>query len=201
MILKNKLEIKEKPSFISWDKIHEALWYAHKDNREKGINMAIPTLSGDKIRDKIEEENGKMFVALEEDKVVATGAILIKKLSLWCGKDKYAYLCLGSVLPDYGRLGIYREMRLIRENEAMAKGINLIVFDTHEKNHRMLDISKKNGYIPIDIKVCKDHYNIIMVKWLKGCPYSDLYCKCQYLLRKCYRKIRYRPGGIKRLGI
>ena len=80
-------------------------------------------------------------------------------------------------------------------------GLNRILFDTHEHNQRMIDINSQHGFVPVDISVWKDHYNIVMVKWLNGCPYSDWFCKLQFLAHKCYRKLRFKPGKVKRFGI
>lgn len=199
--MKPEIEVIEKPDWVSWDDIHEVLWKAHAQNRERGINMAFPALPGDLIQKKIEEELGKMFVAMNNNIVVGTGAILIKNNSFWWNKDSYVYCCFDSVLPEFRGHGIYMQIELKQEEEAIANKIKLLMFDTHESNKRMLLINKKNGFKAVDIKVCRDHYNIVMVKWLNGCPYSDWYIRSQFLLRKWYRKLRYKPGGIKRFGI
>ena len=88
-----------------------------------------------------------------------------------------------------------------RSNEAKKMGIDCVYFDAHEHNNRILSIQEKSGFIPIGLIVCKDHYNIIMMKWLNGCPYSSWYCRCQYLIRKYFIKLRFKPGRIKRFGI
>lgn len=195
------MKIVEKPDWLSWDEIHEVIWKAHAQNRENGINMAFAALPGSKMEEIINNEGGKMFVAMLDDKVVGTGAIIIKSRSFWWGKDKYAYCCFDSVVPEYRGCGIYKQIELRQEKEAKENGIKLLLFDTHEYNRRMLEINKKNDYKPVGIKVCADHYNIVMVKWLNGCPYSEFYCRCQFLLRKYYKKLRYKPGKIKRFGI
>ena len=59
---------------MSWDEIHNVLWEAHEDNRSKGVVMDNNSLPGDKIRDRIGKD-GKLFVALDDDKVVGTLAL------------------------------------------------------------------------------------------------------------------------------
>lgn len=199
--MESKILLQEKPDWVSWDDIHKVLWKSHAQNRENGINMAFPALPGDKIREMIEGGDGKMFVAVDKNTVVGTGAVIKKKHNLWCGIGEYGYLCFASVLPNYSSMGIYKQLREYRERETRKMGIDKVLFDTHEKNKRVLLINKKNGFKVVDLKVCKDHYNIVMVKWLDGCPYSDWYIKWQFLIRKWYRKLRYKPGGIKRFGI
>lgn len=197
---KEEIVIIEKPLWISWDNIHEVLWKAHAENREKGINMAYPSLPGDKIREKI-EGHGKMFVALDGEKVVGSAAVIVKRAFLWCGRGNYAYCCFSAVLPEYAGKGIYRDFVRLQENEAVSMGFDKVMFDSHESNSRVLDVNRKNGYKAVDISIWKDHYNIVMVKWLNGCPYSDWYCYMQFYIHKWYRKLRFKPGHIKRFGI
>lgn len=200
--MESKILLQEKPDWVSWDDIHNVLWKAHAMNREKGINMVFPALPGDKIREMIEGESGKMFVAVDNNTVVGTGALIKKKYNLWCGKGEYGYLCFASVLPNYSSMGIYKQLREYREREACKMGIDKVLFETHEGNDRMLRINSRDDYKMVDFKVTStDHYNVLMVKWLDGCPYSDLYVKWQFLIRKWYRRLRYKPGRVKRYGI
>ena len=55
------IQIMEKPDWVSWDEIHEVLWRAHEKNREKGIIMAYPSLSGEEIKNKIGNK-GKILI-------------------------------------------------------------------------------------------------------------------------------------------
>jgi GNAT superfamily N-acetyltransferase len=198
--MNQNIQIIEKPEWVSWDEIHNVLWRAHEKNRQNGIIMALPALHGNLIREKI-EGHGKMFVALDGEKVVGTAALTIKQFSLWCGKGSYAYLCFASVLPEYNGKGIYKALNLRREELALSMGLVRIIGDTHENNKHRLDIAKKTGYKFVDLKICKDHYNIVMVKWLNECPYSNFYCNLQFTLRKAYKKLRFKPGRVKRFGI
>lgn len=193
--------ITEKPDWVSWDQIHEVIWKSHEQNRERGVNMAFPTFSGEKIRERI-EGHGKMFVAIVDDVVAGVGAVIKKKGYLWCGKDEYAYLCFASVLPAYNGCGIYKSLRDCREKEARRMGVDRVLFETHEGNDKVMKINSKDGYKCVDFKVTStDHYNVLMVKWLDGCPYPDWYIKSQFLIRKCYRKLRFKPGHVKRFRI
>lgn len=196
----SEITIIEKPDWVSWDEIHEVLWRAHGQNRENGINMALPALPGEEIRKRI-EGNGIMLVAICDGKVVGTAAIKRKTVNLWCGKGEYAYFCFASVLPEYNGKGIYKALAIRREELALSMGMDKTLFDTHENNQHQLVIAQKAGYKFVDVSVWKDHYNVVMVKWLKGCPYSDIYCKCQFLVRKWYRKLKYKPESIKRFGV
>lgn len=75
----SKISIIEKPLEISWETIHEVLLAAHQENRSKGIIMAYSVQEGDKIKEIIEDSGGIMFVALDENKVVGTLGVEVKK--------------------------------------------------------------------------------------------------------------------------
>lgn len=202
--MNQNIQILERPEWVSWDEIHNVLWKAHEDNRSKGINMAFPALPGEKIQEKI-EGRGKMLVAMDGKKVVGTAALIVKVNYLWCGKGDYAYCCFASVLPEYNGRGVYKALDLRREELALSMKLTRMIADTHENNKHRLDIAKKAGYKFVGLKACKDHYNVIMVKWLNGCPYSENYIKLRFLLSKFWKRIRYRmdskKGRTKRFGI
>jgi len=77
-IMSDRFQIIEKPDWVSWDEIHDVLWKAHAQNREKGVIMAYPSLTGDEIKRRV-ENNGKMFIALDGQNVIGTLALIIKK--------------------------------------------------------------------------------------------------------------------------
>ena len=184
------IRIQIKPDSVSWDDIHDVIWKSHEENRKNGVIMRYPSLPGSEIEKKIGAE-GKMLVALTEDgKLVGTAAVMPKKAKLWFGEHVFAYCCFASILPEYNGKGIYKEMCRLQEEMAREAGLNMMMFDTHEKNSRNLGHSLKAGYKFVDLKFYRDHYNVVMVKWLDGCPFPSFLCKGQFLLRKSYRKIR-----------
>lgn len=193
------IEIVEKPDWVLWDDIHNVVWKAHEQNREKGIVMALPSLSGEEIKDKL-GKTGKLFVAIDGDKVVGTLALIRKTGNKWYCNGDHGYLCLGAVLPEYSGKGIYRSLYQLAEITAKQMKLPVLTRDTNEHNARMLKITKQEGYYFVDYKICKDHYNIIRAKWLNGCPYTEFYIKCQFLLHKWYKKLKYKPGKVKRFG-
>ncbi len=184
------IRILVKPDYVSWDDIHDVIWKSHEENRKKGVIMRYPSLLGSEIEKKIGVD-GKMLVALtEEGKLVGTAAAMPKKAKFWFGEFVFAYCCFASILPEYNGKGIYKEMCRIQEEMAREAGLNMMMFDTHEKNSRNLGHSIKAGYKFVDLKFYRDHYNVVMVKWLDGCPYSRLRCSLNYHLRRLVVKIR-----------
>lgn len=198
------IQIIEKPDWVSWEEIHQVLWKAHEQNRQKGMYMALPSKSAEEIQNYIEGK-GKMFVALDDKRVIGTLAIIVKEGKQWFNHGKYGYACLGAVLPECSGKGVFRALYDKMEFEAIRMQLSVITRDTHENNARMLKISKKEGYQFVSYKAYKDHFNIVRAKWLNGCPYPSWYIRCRFLLSELYLKTRYKmvpgKGRVKRFGL
>lgn len=117
MQINDNIQILVKPDSISWDDIHDCLWASHDVNRTKGVIMKFPSLPGAEIQKRIENGNGKMFVALDGDKVVGVAGYQIKHSTYWFCKSDYLYLCFAGVLPEYSGKGIYKMLYIYRERE------------------------------------------------------------------------------------
>lgn len=189
--MENKLQIIEKPDWVTWEDIHNVLWQAHAQNRKKGIIMRFPSLPGEEIRQFIEDK-GKMFCIIAEGKVVGTGAIILKNINLWTSNipEVVGYQCFVSVLPNYKGKGIYKQFNIFSENYLRQLNINKLMMDTHERNMHIQNILKKNNYKFVDYKFYFDHYNVVMMKWLDGCPYSETRLKYEYFKRKLKIKLK-----------
>lgn len=203
--MNNNIQIIEKPDWVSWDEIHDVIWKAHAPNRENGIIMSFPSLSGEEIRKKIEPE-GKFFVALDGKKVVGTMGIMKGKGHPWFTKGlQYGHMCLAAVLPQYSGNGIYQSLNNLRERYAVDNNYSVLIADTNEQNTKMIGIKKKEGYRLVAYMACKDHYNVVMAKWLQPCPFSSWYIKIRFYLSKFYLKTRFKmvPGNgrTKRFGV
>jgi GNAT superfamily N-acetyltransferase len=189
--MQDSIQIIEKPDWVTWDEIHNILWKAHAENRENGIVMRYASLSGEEIRQRI-EDRGKLFCAIVNNKVVGTGALVVRHYFLWFtkGYEPFGYMCFASVLPEYTGKGIYKYLILKREQFCREKGINRMMFDTHERNIHTRKILEKNNFKPVNYSFYKDHYNLVMVKWLDGCPYSDYRLKFEFTKIKIKAKVK-----------
>ena len=49
------IQVIEKPDWVSWEVIHQVLWNAHEENRQKGIMMQLPSLSAEELHKYIGE--------------------------------------------------------------------------------------------------------------------------------------------------
>ena len=161
----DSLQIIEKPEWVSWEEIHQVLWKAHEQNRQKGIFMLLPTRSAEELQKYV--DGGKMFVATDGDRVIGTLALVVKEGKQWYNKGRFGYLCLGAVLPDFSGKGIFRLLYDVAEKEALRLRLPVLTRDTNEKNVRMLKISKKEGYHFVAYRACRDHFNIVRAKWLQ----------------------------------
>lgn len=187
----NSIQIIEKPDWVSWDDIHNVLWAAHAENRKHGIIMRYASLSGEEIRQRIEGK-GCLFCAIDGNKVVGTAALVTRYYYLWFtkGYEPFGYMCFASILPEYKGKGIYKKLILKREQYCREKGLNRMMFDTHEKNFHTREILERNNFKPVKYIFYKDHFNVVMVKWLDGCPYSDFRIKFEYAKIKMKAKIK-----------
>ncbi len=183
MALKEDIIIIEKTEEISWSDIQKVLWESHKENRDNGIVMKHQSLSGEEIKELIGDE-GIMFVAKYGDEIAGTAALKFKEVSFWFGKVKCAYRCFGCVLPKYQGLGIYKRVSEHVETVSKDKGYYMMTLNTHLRNKRVIGISESNGYKKV--KYTSDHVYkyVYLVKWLDGCPFSDLRCQYEYIKQK-----------------
>lgn len=189
--------ILEKPDYISWDDIHKVIWSAHADNRKRGVVMRNPSLDGEGIKKKL-GERGKMLVALTaENRLIGTAALMPKEVKVWFGREVFAYCCFAAILPEYSGQGIYKEMCRRQELMAAEMGLDKMLFDTHENNERMINHALKAGYRFVNYRFYRDHFNVIMVKWLNGCPYSYYYSQFRFMLSKMKTRIRTKMSELE----
>ena len=198
---KNELIIIEKPQNLSWEEIHNVLWAAHARNREKGIFMKYPSLSGDEIRKRV-ENNGHCFVALLDGKIVGTCSFRIQKRASWYTKgQEVAYYMMEGILPEYQGKGIYGRMMEYRERYVKNMGVHLVEMDTAQNNKEIQSIVLRHGfkYVRLHSYSFGKHYSVVMAKWLEGCPWPEWYCKLRFYASSLKTKLKYKPGHIKRL--
>lgn len=183
------VKIIEKPECISWKEISLVLQQAHQQNRDEGIIMRYPFLSPSQLQDKLEERNGKLFVAILNDRIVGLGAVsIIRRNLFWCGTGLYAYSFLDAVLPEYAGHGIFHKIEEVQERYALSNDVYRMLMDTHERNKSMLRAAQKIGYRKVDYRVWEDHHSIILVKWLEGSPYSRLWCSIKFIHKRWKRQ-------------
>ena len=177
----HSITVVEKPDWVLWEDIQQCLYDAHSVNRANGINMSHYQWSVEKIKETIGEK-GVTLVALDDKKVVGTASFGEKYGHFWYANGRYAYLCFAGILPEYNGRGIYKALCEKREEIAKSLGYSIMVLDTHYFNRRLQRISADNGFrfVRFFRASTKDHYSVVMAKWLDGCPYSKFYCHWKY---------------------
>lgn len=189
-----------KPDWISWDEVQECQRKAHEaTNNGKGIHMTVQDISGDDLRQYIEENgNGYCFIALDGRKVVGLcGLKLFVGTRWWSWKKKVAYNCIDGILPEYQGSEVYFGLNEIRMKYIMESGAELIQSNTAENNKRVRKIAKmRNGKIVQFSATGRgaDYYSVIIVKWLNGCPFSDRFINFMFNLSKIVVKTIWKPG-------
>lgn len=185
----SEIIILEKPDWVSWDDIHELLWEAHTQNRKNGVIMKYPSLPGEEIKKRIEGK-GLMLVAMKGKQLIGTSALIVKNMSLWCGKGEYAYFCFDSVAPEFQGKGVYKQLNQKRERMAKKLGMSRLLLDTNEGNGREINVVKKAGFKNVAIKRYDEHFNVVFVKWLEKCPYSNFRCEFEFIKQKIKLKAK-----------
>ncbi len=174
-----------KPSFVTWEEVRNCLIEAHASNRENGIIMTHHQWTADKIAD-LFDGVGELFVAMDGEKLVGTLGIIRKEGKHWFAKGIFAYACFGSILSPYRGLGIYKSLNTACEDYTRKIGLDIIVLDTHSKNIHMQRISLRGGYRRVRFFQArsKDHFCVMMAKWLNVCPFSKLHCTIRFYYSK-----------------
>ena len=181
--MSDNIQIIEKPDGVSWEAIQNVLVRAHAENRSKGIIMRKPSLPGDEIKKEIGTD-GVMLLALDSKQVVGTAALILNKGTMWYNEGLYGYCCFDAVLPEYNGKGVYRKLCSAREELARKKKLNKLYVDTHQANVHAINVNLKNGFKKVDVKILRDHWNVVLFKWIDGCPYSDFRCRYEFAKRK-----------------
>lgn len=196
-----EIKIVEKPEWITWDDIHECLWASHSVNRDNGTIMRTTLLSGDELKNRVEKHSTtyKTFVAIDGNKLVGTGTVSIRNKNAWFVHGKVAYLMLAGVLPEYSGHGIYKQLYIYIEREGAKNDCELIYMDTAEGNAKMQELQLKQGFKYVSFFASpSNHYSVVMAKWYKKQPFSDLYIKIRFYIEKLKVVVRYKRGRIRR---
>lgn len=195
----SEIIIIEKPEWISFDDIHELLFVAHTENREKrGFTVQSTEKTGDQLKEMIGTD-GKCFVALDGQKLVGTVSFRIIRRNYWCAKGMVADRILVAVHPEYQGRHVSAALFQAVEKAVRKQGLRYIVSTTAEKNDVMRKVCQLDGFMNVDFKAPhSDHYNVVMLKWLDGCPYPKWRTQVCFGVKQFLIKLRYKPGRIRR---
>ncbi|MCR5074054.1 MAG: GNAT family N-acetyltransferase [Clostridiales bacterium] len=197
----NEIVIMEKPSWITYDDIHELLFIAHASNREEaGFHVMTAEMTGERLEKRIGTD-GKTFVALDGERLVGTASYRIIYRRFWCLEASFVERTLIAIHPDYQGKHISPLLLQSVFNDVKAKGYKYLLTETAEANTIVRKICTKEGGRHIDFKAPRsDHYNVEIVQWLDGCPYPKWYTDFGFFYKKLKVKLKYKPGKIERFG-
>ena len=194
------IKVMPKPDWVSYDDIHELLVAAHKKNYEKGIVLAYSQMTGDQIKEMLGEE-GECWVAMSGDKVIGTTSVTFFQGKKWWNKGKkVAHGCFTGILNQFQGLGIMEELNQKKFDYIIQHGVEMTEGDTAENNKTVLKVFGKQGFKVVAFFAPKDadHYSVRLVKWLKGCPFSDEYIDKRRKWSERLTKWQFKPGRIER---
>lgn len=194
-----EIRIIPKPDNISYDDIHELLLEAHKKNFKKGIVLRYTQLLGDEIKEKLGDE-GQCWVAMCGERLVGTTSVTFFIGKEWWNKGKkVAHGCFTGILNQYQGIGILEDLNAMKYAYIKEHGADMNEGDTAENNYTVLKVLGREGYKIVSYYAPpSDHYNVKIVKWLNGCPFSDKFIKRRFKIAKLLTKIRFKPGRIER---
>ncbi len=191
-----------KPDSISWDEIAKCQYDAHSRNRKKGFHMSCQDLTGEQLKRSL--KNAYCFVALDENnRVVGTSSIKINHIYLLWKRIKGCYYCMTAIIPEYQGTDVYMGLSSIQKEEMVKHNVDFLYFDTAEQNKLVQKLNKKKGYFYYLYKSYDSttYYSVVMAKWTNKKVFPDWVMNSLFFMSKVYTKIRYKAGGIKRLGI
>lgn len=197
------ITVLEKPEWISFDDIHNILWKANEENRKNGFVLKTSNLLGEQLKARLGND-GKCFVALDNDRLVGTISVGFVKCNTWYAKGLVANYKLAAVIPEYQGKHINTLLSQKVFDSAKEKGCSVIVLDTAENNSHAIAVYKHMGFELIGYKAITegDHYSVIMAKWLHDDrPFSAFYCRLRFLVKKSYVRLRFTCDNKKRFGI
>lgn len=195
-----KIIIKEKPAEMSYEVIHDLLWRANQQNREKGFHLKTAELNGQQIEERIGKD-GKCFIAFLGEKPVGTLSVrFVQRDNRWYASGIIADYILAGVLPEYQGLHINSMLAEKVFDYVKEKGVEVVELDTATENKHAISIYEHQGFKKVSYTVMQDadHYSVIMVKWLTKCPYPDFYRFFVYHFRRIKVRLLYKKGRSKR---
>jgi len=196
-----KIEIMERPKWISYSDIHELLYKAHEQNRENGLWVKTAGFTPEELEKHIGSE-GKCFVAIDGKKPVGVMAVRLIDRNKWYAKNKVADQVLVGVLPEYTGRHISTALHEKVIEFAKKTGVGQIEVRTAYINKNMQKACIKWGFCYVDFFAAKDYtyYIVSLSKWLGKCPFPKIWIRIRYIMKKTLVKLIYKPGRIRRLG-
>ena len=182
--MSDNIKVLEKPDGVSWDAIKDCLTTSHAENRERGIRMSHYRMTPEKIASII-GDRGVLIIAMDGNKVVGTAGISEREYHTWYAKGIVGYLCFDAILPDYRGRGIFQRMDKMRNDIICQRQYHTLLFDTHYRNRKRIEMALSKGYrkVWLFVSADKDHYSVVVARWLSGSVPSNFKCQFHFVIR------------------
>lgn len=177
--------------------IHEFIKTVYEKRADDGIHFQALSKPTESIEQRINDNHGIVFVAVDEQsqELLGTGTILFHNDD---NQIPYAGFILAAVRPDAQGRGIGHLLRQRREKCAKEMGCHYIISSTASNAESSIKYHLKNGAKKYGFSSSKnsDYYSIIfrkdIVSSYKG---STLYCFIRYHLTKTKTKLLFHEDG------
>ncbi|MBQ3306669.1 MAG: GNAT family N-acetyltransferase [Bacilli bacterium] len=178
--------IKELDSTISFEEIKLVMEKAHKAAENDKLSFPTSNLSASDLMNKT-LNNGKWFLAINNDKIVGTLYGDIKNIKKWFYIGTVVELKYIAILPEFSGKHILSKLYEKVFTYAKKNKIELCFMSMSEYNYHHRHVAEKNGFILIDFFAAKGlkNYSLSYAYWLEGnCPYSKIRIRMMLQLRK-----------------
>lgn len=166
---------------------------AHIQAKERySIETSTDNITVEELREKVEGENGTIFLAIENEKPVGTITFFCRRVNTWYAKGLVGRTCLLATLPEYQGQGIASKLK--EATVQYAKSLGAVGMETTiaENNYPSIRLQKKMGYIPHTFRKWPslNHCSIMMIKYLNKPQRALLYLKIHFLSTKILTKTK-----------
>lgn len=181
-----KLQIIEKPDYISWEEITELLHAAFKERKDQGLSYLATRQSVETTKQRVAD--GICLVALYDNKLVGTVTLQINKIidqkRKWYHESSYAYSKQLAVLPEFKGKGIGKALQNARLQICFDNNVDALIFDTSHKAESLISRFLWLGAQKIDFisHSTTNYYSIVFRIPIKGKNINKLYCGFRYYL-------------------
>lgn len=135
-----------------------SLQKSHRDNIRNGLVYASATQSVERLKQKIGD--GQCYVAMQEDRLVGTATICLKKIDYWYFSGTVGLIKLVAVDPDKKHAGVGTQCIETCIHYAREVGIKVIVTDSADENMAFKKLVTRLGGKMVDY--CKYKANNIV---------------------------------------
>lgn len=192
----SEIQFMEKPDWVSWDSVRECLNAAHKTNKKSGFEMRNSTISTDELLEEVKDS--RCFIAMVDNTVVGVTCFRIENKKKWWRRGPAIYHFGDGILPQYRGTDVYFNVQALKYKFVEESGVRVQYFRTSSKNKTVIKINKKYGFKLVQFQPTKNrmenYYQVTMVKWDDGCPFSDGFLNFMFSLSKIVTKTFWKRG-------